>query len=100
MECFKAFHIYITLENLFQIIIFEKVIFYDLLGLPSYEKSNILGHNFWLVFSNVMNFGAYERYSTSPPSIKISAWNMEISSHTYLPKISIQPKNAVRSFRG
>jgi len=64
------------------------ILFY-LLELPNYKKSNILGHNFWLVFPNVMKFSDYERYSLSPPYIQISAQNMKISSHTYLPKINI-----------
>jgi len=64
---------YITLENQFQIFIIEKSDFY-LPELPSYEeKSSILGHNFLLMFPNVMKFGAFERYSSSPASIKISS---------------------------
>jgi len=66
----------------------KKVIFSNLPELPKQGKNNILAHNFWFVFPKVMKFSAYERYSLPPPSIKISALNMKISSNTYLPKIT------------
>jgi len=53
---------------------------------PSWKTNYLLGHNFWLIFSNVLKFSGHEIYSSSTPSIKIWAKNMKISSHRYLPK--------------
>jgi len=66
MKCFKAFYVYMTLENQFQIFIFEKNDFFLSARIAQLQKSNILGHNFLLVFPNVMKFGAYERILLVP----------------------------------
>jgi len=51
--------------------LFMKKWFFIYLACPAKEKSNILGHNFWLIFPNVMKFSAHERYSSFPPYFKI-----------------------------
>jgi len=96
MEWFKAFHVYINLENQFQSFIFEKVIFLIYLDCVPDEKSNILGHNFWLVFPNVIKFCSYGRYSLYTTFVKIWAKNM----HRYVPKVVLLLKLAGWSFRG
>jgi len=69
IEWFKAFHVYTTLENQFRIFVSKKVFLFICPDTPFIKKSNILGHNFWVIFPNVMKFSAHERYSLSPPSI-------------------------------
>jgi len=73
MEWFKAFHVHITLEEQFQIFVFEKSVFFICSDYSAREKNNVLGQNFWLIFPNAIKFSAYERHSLSPPSIKVLA---------------------------
>jgi len=46
MEWFKAFHVYINLENQFQILVFENSVLFYIPGLPNLEKKYIKYNKF------------------------------------------------------